>query len=497
MDQTQLVVLVTRHAKLMAVCFLVIMGVTVTFTVFGPRTFVSQATLLIRLGRENATLDSTTTLGAAPVVAVPPNRENDVNSVIEIIKSRVLLDQIVDAIGPEVILEAKDFEPHADRATHFQEKTGNDGAVFRYRALRNLASGLSVEAVKKSNVIVLSYGASSTELAQAVLTKLISFALDRHLQLHRSPGACEFMEEQADRLRQSLVRSEQEQKELMNKTGISFPDGQKQILVNRIGRLEDELLLTTSNLAAAEAEVRQLTKTLAGLARVHVTSHTQGMPNQAADAMRGQLYSLQLKEVQMSVSYPEQHPELQRLRQQIATAKANLAAEEKAREQTTEGPNRTYEEIQLALLKQEPLAAGLRDKCETLRNQLTLEHAALARFNEHFLALSNSQREVNLLEAYYRKYRENAEQARIDQALKNERISSISILQPPTYELKPARPKVLVNLGVGCLFAVLSSIAVAYAAEYRRTRRLPAAREPWQPTPGQRPASAPTPTVAN
>src|SRR5205823_2845407 len=158
--------------------------------------------------------------------------------------------------------------------------------------------------------------------------------------------------------------------------------------------------------------------------------------NQAADAMRGQLYGLQLKELELNVKFPEQHPELQRLRQQIAGAKANLAKEEKDRAQVTEGPNRTYEEVHLALLKQEPLLAGLRGKSATLRNQLAEERTAPERFNAHYLGLNNFQREVNLQETYYRKCRESLQQAQIDQALKNERISSISIVQPPTYELK-------------------------------------------------------------
>src|SRR5262249_7055595 len=156
-----------------------------------------------------------------------------------------------------------------------------------------------------------------------------------------------------------------------------------------------------------EAEILLLTKTLAGLSKVHVTSHTQGVPNQAGDAMRGLLYSLQLKELELSVKLPEQHTELQRLRAQNAAAKAYVATEDKDRVQITEGPNRTYEEIHLALLRQEPLLAGLRGKSETLRNQLAQERATLERFNSHYQALNNSLREVNLQETYYRKYREN------------------------------------------------------------------------------------------
>lgn len=73
-------------------------------TVYTPRTYRSQTKLFLRLGRENATLDATATLGQNPVVALPPTRDNEINSVLEILKSRVLLEKVADRVGPAVIL---------------------------------------------------------------------------------------------------------------------------------------------------------------------------------------------------------------------------------------------------------------------------------------------------------------------------------------------------------------------------------------------------------
>src|SRR5207237_2779703 len=141
----------------------------------GPRAYISQAMLLVRLGRENATLDTTTTLGNAPVIAVPQNRENDINSVIEIIKSRILFEKVVDTIGPDVILGTKSLEPAGEANAHPTEGAAKKDAVLRYLAIRKLASGLTVEAVKKATIIALSYKTSSTKLAQLALTKITKF----------------------------------------------------------------------------------------------------------------------------------------------------------------------------------------------------------------------------------------------------------------------------------------------------------------------------------
>src|SRR5437868_12515154 len=104
MDPNRLILALVKHKKKVAACLLLVMGAASAFILLGPRAYISQAMLLVRLGRENATLDTTTTLGNAPVIAVPQNRENDINSVIEIIKSRILFEKVVDTIGPDVIL---------------------------------------------------------------------------------------------------------------------------------------------------------------------------------------------------------------------------------------------------------------------------------------------------------------------------------------------------------------------------------------------------------
>lgn len=100
MELSRLLLILKRQKKTAAICFLLVMGAAAAFTIFGPRAYSSQAKLLVRLGRENATLDATTTLGGTPVVAIPQNRENDINSLIEIIKSRILLDKVVSAFRP-------------------------------------------------------------------------------------------------------------------------------------------------------------------------------------------------------------------------------------------------------------------------------------------------------------------------------------------------------------------------------------------------------------
>lgn len=452
-------ILLKHRRKVLGACAAVL-AATALVAVLWPRAYASQAKLLLRLGRENVSLDPTATLGQAPVVAVPPSLEHHINSVIEVIRSRALLDQVVDAFGPGPFLGEEMTGADSPAASSLEAK------ARRARAVNRLGRFLQVEAVKKSNVLSITYEAGTPDLAQAVVAKLIDLSLDFHLQINRAPRAPQFLAEQAERLQKELAASETALKELKDRTGLVAPEGQRQALVARSARLEDELLQARIALAAGEAEAGQLRQRLAELPATEVTSRTR-TPNQAADAMRAQLYALQVEESKLLAQYAADGPEVRQLRKQIAAAKDVLAREEAAREQVTVSPSRAHEEVRLTLLKQEPALAALRAKAEALRGQLQQERAAAQVLNEGLLAVAQQERTVQLQDALYRKYAESVEQSRIDKALTHERISNISIVQPATYELEPVRPRLSLILGGGFLLALVSGLGLALLAEQR------------------------------
>jgi uncharacterized protein involved in exopolysaccharide biosynthesis len=464
-----------QHRRASAYCFVVVMGAVALITLLIPRTYRSEAKLFLRLGRENVALDPTTTFGQGPVVAVPQSRENEINSVIETLKSRVLVESVVDAVGPDAILGQGPLRTDPPAAPIDPRIGAQDRE--RERAIRKFFKTLGVELVKKSNVIALSFEGSSPEVAQAVLAKFTEACLDQHIRLNRTPRAHEFLAEQTAKLRAQLTQMEEELRDLKKETGLGSPEGQLQIVVNRIGRLQDELLQAGAATAAAEAEVRLLRDKAAAMSPTQVTARTQGFPNTAADTMRGQLYALQLKEQELLSKYPERHPEVQLIREQTRAAQAILAKEERGREQVTLGPSRTFEEIQLALARQEPVLAGLRARATALQAQLDRERSELKTLTDNNLRLAKLQREIQLQDAHYRKYSENLEQTRIDQALETQRISNINIVQPATYDIEPVRPRWLLNLGLGLVLAVAGCVGLPLLVEIWEARHRQPARE--------------------
>src|SRR6202012_6060164 len=93
-----------RHRWKVTFTWVVIAGLGCAAAIFSPDVYRSEARLFVRLGRENVTLDPTATIGQGPLSAVPLSRDGEINSVVEILKSRTLVDDLVDYLTPEVVL---------------------------------------------------------------------------------------------------------------------------------------------------------------------------------------------------------------------------------------------------------------------------------------------------------------------------------------------------------------------------------------------------------
>ncbi len=432
----------SRHKKKAVLFFCAVFAGTVLFTLLVPRQYKSEGKLFVRLGRENATLDPTATLGQNPIVAIPQSREREINSVVEILHSRTLVEKVVDALGPKEIIGRDDRE----------------------KAIRRVAKKLKIEAAKKSSVINVTFRGPTPELCQSVVAKLIDTYLDEHGRLNRTHGSHEFFVEQTRRLREKLSRNEAALRDLKNETGLASPAAQRKQLVTRIGRLEDDLLKTEELRAVEEANVRQLRRKAASLPDTQV-EETSGFGDEGTNRMRERFYALQLRQKEAQSKYTDEHPKMRQVHEQIAAARKILEQEEKTLKRVTREPGRLRQAAELALLVGEPKLASLEAQSGQLKSQLAVVRLQLIKLNEDELRVAAAQREVDLLETDYRKYSTNLEQTRIDRQLEVQRMSNINVVQPASFEPLPVRPRILLNLLLGLCAAALGGLALPLAID--------------------------------
>ena len=102
-------------------------------------------------------------------------------------------------------------------------------------------------------------------------------------------------------------------------------------------------------------------------------------------------------------------------------------------------------------------------------------HERAQKLNETEIAQQDLLRKAKAAEENFLLYSRKREQARISDALDRQRIVNVSVAQPPIAPPSPASPHWSLNLGLGFLFAVLISIALALTVDYMdRSFRTPA-----------------------
>jgi uncharacterized protein involved in exopolysaccharide biosynthesis len=476
-----------RH-KRKAIPFFLAVVITVTVgTLLTPSTYQSEAKIMLRLGRENVTLDPT--VPAGPILSVGQTREAELKSEIEILKSRDLIEKVVDAIGPATFLTPpKDMveksesiggklrEAMSELRQGFRrilsgirrspQKDTTNPWKDRYDAIKLVESGLNAEALKNSNIITISFAAENRKLAQKTMNKLIEFFLEKHMTVYRPAGSYEFFDEQTAETRKNLARAEEKLRELKNSTGIASLEEQRKVLLQRISDLQTEAGETNSAVAASRAKVLAMEKTLANLPPTVTTQETTGNANPAADQMRARLYDLQLKEQDLLSRYNENSRPVQEIRRQIAEAQALLSKEKQTRTQVTIGPNQAYKQIEAALLVEKATLSSLQAKAGVVQEQLKTVVGELKTINDSETKLSRVQREMSIQETNYRRYYEKLEQARIDQALEIGKISNVSIVQPATFPMRPIKPNKMRNLALGLFLGLFGGIGLAFFSEY-------------------------------
>jgi len=435
--------------------FLVAAGMAAAAYAFlAPPVFRSEAKLLIKVGRESVALDPTATTGR--IISVARSRMNEINSELEILGSRELATGVVDAIGPGRVLRGEARRDSQAVAA---------SARAREKAVESVLSSLDISVVKDSNVIAASFEAPDPELARAVLDRFIALYLDHHISVHRTEGSHSFFAGETEKLRARLERVETALRDLMNESGIASLDDQRETLSRHVSELELELAKTDAARAAAWARLDSLIGQVECLPVMRVSSETSGIPGTAIEAVRERLYRLQLEEQDLRARYRADSIPVQQLRQQIEEARNLLSREETTHREVTRELNSTRRDLELARCVERGNVASLDATRRALQGALVDARERLRAFNGRAVEIERLERQRDLDEAKFREYSEKLEQARVDQALEERRISNIGIVQAATLPVKAVRPRKKVILALGLLFGLTGGVAAAFLGE--------------------------------
>ncbi len=456
-----------KHKKKILLLGVLGLGAACAFYLVSEPVFQSNATLLVRYVLDRSVDQVDGTAGKGP-------RTNDtiINAEVQILKSWDLAVQVAQALGPKRVIPDSGKEP-----------TVNDAAG-------TILGGLTVTTKKASNIIAVSYQNAHADVASLVLNELITRYFTKHLEVHRSAGAFDFVNQQTDQVRMRLNQIEDALKTLKGKAGfIALPESVA-ALGTELSRLNEQLSGAESELAEQRARVNELQQARpAGSAAVPAATPAppptpaaesdlaekagavpaqqigvaSSLPPEAsppkassADVERYQglvlrVAQLRKLDLELSSKYTLLNPLVRANQEQIGS----LESEKKGLERKFPGlANTALPESGTSNFSTERARlVGLEAKAAMLRSRLT-------QLTEIAPQITDLKRNQELEETSYKYFKGTLEKARVDEALDPTKMPNISAVQKPSppSRVTKTRNKVVLGLAGGGL-----ALGIAFA----------------------------------
>jgi polysaccharide biosynthesis protein PslE len=448
-----------------------------------PRKYVSDAKLFLRLGHESVALDPTATTGA--MVQVQQSRENEINSARDMLKSRSLLERVVEKVGAEAILNGpqKASATAAPNATSSVSKAVSSlvstvgpaltlsNTSSREKAINVLSKSIGVTVAKSSSVIDIGCTAKEPKLAQQILQAFLDAYMEQHVAAHHTPGSLDFFSTQATHSKRELDTAVEELRDAKNELGLLSIPTEQQAVQTQLTNVEESLLTSKTSLAATEASSSSLRQSLEKLPETLTTEQTTGFPNVAADHMQQEFFKVLISVNELRAKLGESHPLTKIALEQSQKLQQVLDKQALDRTQKTVGINGSRQSLELDLRREEALAASVRAKVATLTGEYAGLQQRLKSLNRQEVRIKDLERQVTIAEAKYRSYADHLEQARIGDALESDGIANINVVQPPSLVEKPVSPKPLIVFGLAVVSIFAGFVSVVFREVYAHQMR--------------------------
>jgi polysaccharide biosynthesis transport protein len=311
--------------------------------------------------------------------------------------------------------------------------------------LKNFEERLTVEPVKRSRLIEVTFESNDPNIAAQVVNTLTSAYIDANLEARwqAAQKASDWLSQQLLGMKAKLEKSEDELQKYGRGNGLLFLETEKgtseNIVVQRLRELQQELTKAQADRYAKESLYRLLEeRNYAELPGV--------FDNKLIQELTARLADLQREQSRLSANFNPNYPRVKELQSQIDESKAMLEAE---RARAAGGIANDYkaavsheEMLQKAFTEQERQANDIAGK--------SVQYNILKREAD-----TNKQLYVGLLE----KLKETG----VSSSLKATNIRVVDPAYPPT---KFARPRILLDLSITLIVGMCLGIAAAFLQEH-------------------------------
>jgi uncharacterized protein involved in exopolysaccharide biosynthesis len=453
-----------RHRRLVLLTFLGLVLGTILAIIFLANDYQAKMTILVKRERVDAAVSPARDAALANAGDVT---EEELNSEVELLKSRDLLEKVVLACNLQESRPSRLWSRLFPTASAHGPDDGRHNAKHVSQAVSVLENKLQIEPLKKTDLIQVTYDSSDPQLAARVLDALGNLYLEKTVAVHSSPGAFKFFQTESQQYDQDLRTAETRLTEFDRDKGVADPELEKKIALQKLADFEANFSATQVAIKEAEKRAQAVENQLASTPQQTMFQVRTSDNPYLMEQLKTTLLNLELKRTELLEKFEPDYRPVQEVQQQIQQTLDAIAKAEKSpvREETTDR-NPSYDWLRSELTKSSAELASLHARATETLSVMHQYRTRLGVIDVNGATQQDLLREVKEAEGNYLLYVQKREEARIGDALDRQRIVNVAIAEAATVPALPAHPHWALTLLLGTLLAGLASPGLALAVDY-------------------------------
>jgi polysaccharide biosynthesis protein PslE len=446
----QIVEAMFRHRRLWCLVVVLVLFASIVYTLLRPRQYRSEMDILVQNTRADDQITPSRVNGTITINGVT---EEQINSEIQMLESPSLANVVVDPqwnSRPIGSLTQTQYQAHD-------------------KAVANFEKHLSVELIRKSNVIHVAFIAPNPKTATDSLNRLLAAFLTQQREIAQPPGTAEFFADQASRYKGELDQAQQQ-----------LADYQQQHQIVSLGDSEQngdrEINDAETDLRNTDAEISEVTQRLATETRqlksipTRQTTQQRIMPNDySVERLNTMLAELENERTSLLTKFTPEDRLVQEVDKKIADTKEALKnAQAMTSRETASDVNPVWQTLTGSIIQGESERQALRAKEAALKQQIAGLRTSLSGVEGATVAFTTLRQKVTDLENNYQLYAQKRDEAEMADAMNENRLLNVAVQQNPTYNVVPFRPKPLVDVVLGGFTAIFLASFLVFFAEIGR-----------------------------
>ncbi len=433
---------VFKHRRLVVGVFVIVFLGSAIAALIRPRTWLASTKVLVKLGE---TVQLAPAEAPSRSINVPLNQEV-VKTEADIVKSWQVVEEAVHRLG-------------------IKPEDGGD----EQELIDGLRRGLTVTQTPGTNVLSVSFLGKNPDKAARMVNAITDVYIDHHNKVYRREGMYNFYNEQLRILEQQMLASQRKLRDYLKKTGVV--DVEQEIRLLAMDEVQQDKGLR-AHLAKIKATDRKIVNLQDQLAKTPATVAfaEEYSSNPTAQTFKNKLAELEVEKYNLEQKYTGEARQLKDINAQIGSVRGRLKAEqERILGKQTVRTNDLYVELQRNLFSLEQLLSDAKAREPAMRRRLKTTQKRLRKLRDRRFVIANLEQEAEQKKYAFDLYYKKHEEARITEAMTNQSMVNVSVVEHANAPLEPENG-ILLPLLMGLVGGLALATAMAVAVEYLNRR---------------------------